>query len=56
LEDDTSYRRAIELAGLVHAVATRGANETRACQVILQAFAEFLQAQAQPLEVFLTRP
>ena len=56
LEADTSYRRAIDLAGLVHEVASRGANEARACELILRAFGDFLDAQAQPLDTsFSTR-
>jgi GAF domain-containing protein len=56
LEDDTSYRRAINLASLVHAVASQGANEAQACEAILHAFADFLQAQAQPLQTYMAPP
>lgn len=54
LENDSAYRRAVELATLVHEIASRGDEETRACEQILRAFAEFLTTKSRPLDAFMT--
>jgi GAF domain-containing protein len=47
--DDVS-RDAVELARLVHEIASRGESERKACREVLQAFAEYLQVRSSPLE------
>ena len=47
--DDVS-RDAVELARLVHEIASHGESERRACRELLLAFAEYLRTRASPLE------
>jgi len=46
--EDATYRRALELARLVHEIVDKGDNELAACQTILRGFAEYLRSQAAP--------
>lgn len=45
LEDDTSYRRTLELARTVQDIVAQGENEFIACQAILNGFAEYLRSR-----------
>ncbi len=48
VDEDVSYRQALELARLVREIAQRGESERKLCQTILQGFAEYLGSQAEP--------
>ncbi len=43
VEDDPSYRAALELAALVHEIAWAGERERDACRTLLQGFASYLR-------------
>lgn len=45
IEQDSDHRRALELARLVSEIAARGEDESRACERILQAFADYLRSR-----------
>jgi GAF domain-containing protein len=47
VEDAPSHRRALELAALVREISQRGEEEHRACQAILQGFAEYLRSRPE---------
>jgi GAF domain-containing protein len=46
-EEAPSHRRALELAALVREISQRGEEEYRACQAILQGFAEYLRSRPE---------
>jgi GAF domain-containing protein len=46
-EGEPSHRRALELAALVREISQRGEEEYRACQAILQSFAEYLRSRPE---------
>jgi hypothetical protein len=46
--EDATYRRALQLARLVHEIVDKGENELAACQAILRGFADYLRSQAAP--------
>jgi GAF domain-containing protein len=48
IQQDPSYRRALELAELVHEIAHQGENEFEACRSILRGMAEYVRLRAQP--------
>lgn len=43
--EDPSHLRAVNLAQLVHEIASEGESESTACQAILQSFAEYLRSR-----------
>ena len=45
VEEDASYRRALELASLVREISHRGEEEHRACRAILEGFAGYLRSR-----------
>ena len=47
MEEDASYRRALELARLVGEISRRGEQESAACQKILQGFADYLRSRPE---------
>jgi GAF domain-containing protein len=47
VEEAPSHRRALELAALVREISQRGEEEHRACQTILQGFAEYLRSRPE---------
>ncbi len=47
IEEDVTYRRALDLAGLVREIAQQGEHELAGCQAILQGFAEYLRTRPQ---------
>jgi GAF domain-containing protein len=47
VEEAPSRRRALELAALVREISQRGEEEHRACQAILQGFAEYLRSRPE---------
>jgi GAF domain-containing protein len=49
MEGDASYRRALELAQLVHEIAHQGENEFQACRAVLRGFAEYVRLREQPM-------
>jgi GAF domain-containing protein len=49
LEDEPTYRRALDLARLVQEVSRAGEAETTACTVILRGFAEYLRSRPMSL-------
>lgn len=50
LGEDSSHRRALELAGLVREISHQGSEESAACRAILESFAEYLRSKPQPDE------
>ncbi len=48
LEEDPTYRQALELAGLVHEIAHQGEDEREAYRVILKDRAGYLRSRSQP--------
>jgi GAF domain-containing protein len=48
MEGDASYRRALELAQLVHEIAHQGENEFEACRSVLRSFAEYVRLRGRP--------
>jgi hypothetical protein len=49
LEEDATYRQALDLARLVQEIVWQGENEVKACQTILRGFAEYLRSRSHPL-------
>jgi GAF domain-containing protein len=49
-EEDAAYRRARDLAGLVHDIAAQGEDELEACTSVLRAFADYLRSRPRPAE------
>lgn len=49
LEEDTAFRRALDLARLVQEIANRGENELKGCEAILRGFAEYLRSRPEPV-------
>jgi GAF domain-containing protein len=47
VEESPSHRRALELASLVREISRAGEEETRACQMILRGFAEYLRSRPE---------
>jgi len=47
VEEEASYRRALELARLVGEVSRRGEQESAACRKILQGFADYLRSRPE---------
>jgi GAF domain-containing protein len=52
IEEDSAYQQTVELARLVQEIAAYGANERVACQTLLEGFAGYLRARAEPLGDF----
>jgi len=50
LEEDETYRQAVDLAHLIQQIAHEGENELSACQTILQGFADYLRSRPRPAE------
>jgi GAF domain-containing protein len=49
IEADPAYGRALNLARLVREIAWQGDNELKACQAILNSFAEYLRSRSSPM-------
>ena len=50
VEEDASYRRALELAALVREISHRGEEEHRACRTILEGFAGYMRSRPRAEE------
>jgi putative methionine-R-sulfoxide reductase with GAF domain len=50
VEEDASYRRALELAALVREISHQGEEEHRACRTILEGFAGYLRSRPRAEE------
>lgn len=48
IEEDTTFRQALDLARLVQEIAHQGENELEGCQRILGGFAEYLRSRQEP--------
>lgn len=53
LEEDETYRQALDLARLIQQIAHQGENELSACRSILQAFADYLAARPRPADAMV---